>query len=65
MEALRNVPEDATQLRLCLNTPLMGVTVEEAGGSGTKEYITGEGADPQDEFKDVFLDYIMPIRMNK
>ncbi len=65
VEALRNVPESATQLRLCLNTPLMGVTIEEAGGSGTKEYITGEGADAQEDFKDVFLDYIMPIRMNK
>lgn len=64
VEALRNVPENADQLKLCLNTPLMGVTIEEAGGSGTKEYIVGESAQ-DDEFKDVFLDYIMPIRMNK
>ncbi len=65
VEALRNIPESAQQLRLRLSNSLMGVTIEEAGGSGTKEYITGEGAAAGDEFKDVFLDYIMPIRMNK
>ena len=65
VEALRNVPDTAEQLRLCLNSPIMGVTIEEAGGSGTREYIPGCYTETEDDFKDVFLDYIMPIRMNK
>ena len=65
VEALRNAPESASHIRLCLNTPLTGVTIEEAGGSGERAYISGAGADSEEEYKDVFLDYIMPIRMNK
>lgn len=65
VEALRAVPETAEQLRLRLNTPLMGVTIEEAGGSGAREYIPGEWHESDDDFEEVFLDYIMPVRMNK
>lgn len=65
VEALRNIPETAEQLRLCLNSPVMGVTIEEAGGSGSRAYIPGCESDRADDFKEVFLDYIMPVRMNK
>ncbi len=65
VEALRAVPDTADQLRLGLNSPLVGVTIEEAGGSGCREYVPGLWKESDDEFKEVFLDYIMPIRMNK
>ena len=65
VEALRNIPDTAEQIRLCLNSPLTGVTIEEAGGSGSREYIPGLYHESNDDFKEVFLDYIMPIRMNK
>lgn len=65
VEALRNIPDTAEQIRLCLNSPLTGVTIEEAGGSGSREYIPGLYHESDDDFKEVFLDYIMPIRMNK
>lgn len=64
VEALRNAPSSADQLRLCLNNAMLGVTIENASGSGSKSYTPGcEGAVEENE--DVFLDYIMPIRMNK
>jgi len=62
VEALKNAPSSADQLRLCLNNPMLGVTVEDASASGTKSYVLGEEVD---EDREVFLDYIMPIRMNK
>ena len=65
VEALRNMPESVTQLRLGLNNPLMGMTVEEAAGSGTGSYVPGCERQASDDFKDVFLDFIMPTRMNK
>ncbi|MCR4906556.1 MAG: DNA polymerase III subunit beta, partial [Clostridiales bacterium] len=65
VEALRNVPDSADQLRLRLNGPMLGVTVEEAGGSGTRAYTPGEEEKKDDPFQDVFLDYIMPVRMGK
>jgi DNA polymerase III sliding clamp (beta) subunit (PCNA family) len=64
VEALRNAPASSDQLRLCLNNPMLGVTIEDASASGSKTYIPGlEGAVEKEE--EVFLDYIMPIRMNK
>ena len=65
VEALRNMPETATQLRLGLNNPLMGMTIEEAAGSGSGSYIPGCERREGDDFGDVFLDFIMPTRMNK
>ena len=62
VEALRNMPSSIDQLRLCLNNPMLGVTIEAANGSGSKAYIFGEDV-PEGE--DVFLDYIMPVRMVK
>ncbi|MBQ4043386.1 MAG: DNA polymerase III subunit beta [Clostridia bacterium] len=64
VEALRNAPASSDQLRLCLNNPMLGVTIEDASASGSKTYIPGlEGTVEKEE--EVFLDYIMPIRMNK
>ncbi len=65
VEALRNIPSSAEQLRLCLNTPMTGVTIEEAGGSGSRSYIPGCERESADQYEDVFLDYIMPVRMGK
>lgn len=62
VEALRNAPPESTQLRLCLNNAMLGVTIEDASGSGVKAYVDGVSS-PEDNA--VFLDYIMPIRMNK
>jgi len=64
VEALRNAPASADQIRICLNNPMLGVTIESSTGAGAKSYIPGcEGDVAEDE--EVFLDYIMPIRMNK
>ena len=65
VEALRNMPDSVSQLRLGLNNPLMGMTVEEAAGSGTGSYVPGCERQAGDDFADVFLDFIMPTRMNK
>lgn len=65
VEAVRNIPASAKQLRLRLNTPMTGVTIEEAGGSGSREYIPSEWRESDDEFEDVFLHYVMPVRMNR
>jgi DNA polymerase-3 subunit beta len=65
VEALRYMPESVTQLRLGLNNPLMGMTVEEAAGSGCGSYVPGCQRQAGDDFADVFLDFIMPTRMNK
>lgn len=65
VEALRNAPDEAKHLRLRLNSPMMGVTIEEAGGSGSRAYIPGEDTgNTHDDFTEVFLDYVMPVRMN-
>ena len=63
IEALRNVPDSADALKLGLNSAVQGVTIERASGSGTKSYITLEPIDKDEE--DVFLDYVMPVRMNR
>ncbi len=65
VEALRAAPDTAEQLRLGLHSPMTGITIEEAGGSGSRAYIPGSWAESEDDYKEVFLDYIMPIRMNK
>jgi len=62
VEALRAMPASVDQLRLCLNNPMLGVTIEASSASGSKAYIFGEDV-PENE--DVFLDYIMPVRMTK
>jgi len=64
VEALRNIPDTADQIRLGLNNALTGVSIEEAGGSGSRAYIPELHSDKEETFKEVFLDYIMPIRMN-
>lgn len=64
VEALRAVPPSVDQIRLCLNNAMLGVTIEAANASGSKSYIPGCEAELEKD-EDVFLDYIMPIRMNK
>ncbi|MGM9652327.1 MAG: DNA polymerase III subunit beta [Eubacteriales bacterium] len=65
VEALRNAPDSAVQLRLRMNSPMMGVTIEDASGSGSRAYIPGETSEAEkDTDQDVFLDYVMPVRMN-
>ena len=41
------------------------LTVEEAAGSGCGSYVPGCQRQAGDDFEDVFLDFIMPTRMNK
>ena len=56
------MPASVDQLRLCLNNPMLGVTIESSSAAGSKAYVFGEDVD---ESEDVFLDYIMPVRMTK
>lgn len=63
IDALRNVPDSATALKLGFNKAVQGVTIEHGSGSGTKAYVTLEALAEDD--KDVFLDYVMPVRMNR
>ena len=64
VDALKNAPADAECVRLGMNTPVLGMAVEKTDCSGTRGYILCEELTEEEE-AGAFLDYIMPVRMNR
>jgi DNA polymerase-3 subunit beta len=74
LEALKACPADCERLRIRLNTPLMGVVIEPSEGTTFLDAkpdasVYGEretaGAPAEKEYReDMFMYFVMPIRMN-
>ena len=77
LDAFRACPSDCDRIRIRLNSPLMGIIIEPSGGTdfidaSPDESVFGEraadvAASPieHDPKKDMFMYFVMPIRMNK
>lgn len=77
LDAFRACPSDCDRIRIRLNSPLMGIIIEPSGGTdfidaSPDESVFGERAADvasspieHDPKKDMFMYFVMPIRMNK